>query len=377
MNEESEVPAILQLNLLRVLQASPDDSSQRVGNPRYSRLETCATAEGPRLDRRPILKVALIAASALLAPVAIPAAADLPGVFSKATPESVDDLKVIERHLSKLVPQLSLAVVHVQIGGSSGSGVVITKDGLVLTAAHVCSEPNRDARFTFSDGKTARGKTLGTNHEIDAGMMRITGEGPWPHVEMGDLDEARLGDWVLTLGHPGGFDPGRSLVARLGRIIRLRASSVQTDCTLTAGDSGGPLFDMRGRVIGIHSRISESTAENYHVPIRTYRDTWERLVNAESWGRTRRSPRSWIGIGGVDDPAGCKLEVIEENAPAAKAGLMVGDVITRINDHEIKDYSTLRQLIAEAKPGDELTVKVQREAKEVSLTVKVEARRRR
>ena len=132
---------------------------------------------------------------------------------------------------------------------------------------------------------------------------------------------------------------------------------------------------MRGRVIGIHSRISESTADNFHVPIRAFHDGWERLVKAEIWGDGRRSPRPWFGVRGTDDPAGCKVDSIEEDAPAFKAGLKVGDVITRINDHEVTDYATLRRLISEAKPGDELTVEIQRDEKEMSLTVKLEPRR--
>ncbi|MEW6156365.1 MAG: trypsin-like peptidase domain-containing protein [Verrucomicrobiota bacterium] len=300
---------------------------------------------------------------------------ELAPVFKKAKPESPQDLKSIEQHLQKLVPRVSPAVVAVQVGGATGSGVVITADGIVLTAAHVCDEPNREVRFTFPDGKTARGKTLGTNHEIDAGMMKIHGNGPWPHVQMGDLNEVRVGDWSLTLGHPGGFDPQRSLVVRLGRVIRLSAEALQTDCTLSAGDSGGPLFDMHGRVIGIHSRISESTAENFHVPIRTYRDTWERLARAESWGGEQPTARPWFGVRGVDDPSGCKIESVDENAPAFKAGVRVGDIIRKVNDREIKEFAELRQLIASAKPGDELTVHLQRDGKELSLPVKIEARR--
>ena len=336
-------------------------------NPRKrSRLGVCA--------RFALGLLALPCATTALASSAVHT--DLPSVFAKAKPESVADLRTMERHLGKLVPKLSPAVVAVEVGGATGSGVVITEDGIVLTAAHVSSEPNRDARFTFADGKTVRGKTLGTNHEIDAGMMKITDDGPWPHVEMGDLDEANVGDWVLTLGHPGGFDPKRSLVVRFGRIIRLGPEWVQTDCTLTAGDSGGPLFDMHGKVIGIHSRISESTAENFHVPIRTYRDTRERLVKAENWGG-RRSTRPWFGVLGVDHPSGCKIESVEEDTPAFKGGVRIGDIITRLNDHEVTDYSTLRRLISETKPGDEVAVKLQRDDKEVSLTVKVETRRRR
>ena len=297
----------------------------------------------------------------------------LPAIFRKAQPASLDDLKTIERHVTGMLPRLSRATVAVQIGSASGSGVVISEDGLVLTAAHVCGETNRDVRFTFPDGSTARGKTLGLNHAVDAGMMRITSPGKWPHVEMGDLGGANLGDWVLTLGHPGGFDSERSVVVRLGRIIRLAPDFLQTDCTVSAGDSGGPLFDMRGRVIGIHSRISDSTAENFHVPITPYRLDWDRLLNSESWP-VARSAAPWFGVRGIDDPAGCKIRSVGEDSPAFKGGLRVGDLLQKLNGREVSDYATLKRLVAEAKPGDQLKVELQRDGKEMSLSVKVEAR---
>src|SRR6266487_731395 len=165
---------------------------------------------------------------------------DLPAVFRKPTPASLDDLKVVEQQVNAVLARVSRAVVAVEMGGATGSGVVISEDGTVLTVAHVCDRPNRDVKFIFPDGKTARGKTLGTNHEQDAGMMKISDEGPWPFAEVGTLAETGLGDWVLTLGHPGGYDPERPMVVRLGRVIRLTPDAVQTDCTLNAGDSGGP-----------------------------------------------------------------------------------------------------------------------------------------
>src|SRR3954454_14112466 len=99
---------------------------------------------------------------------------ELPPVFAKAVPASVGELKAIEQQIKAMLPRLSRAVVAVQIGGASGSGVVVSEDGLVLTAAHVCGATNREVHFTFSDGSTARGKTLGLNNDTDAGMMRIT-----------------------------------------------------------------------------------------------------------------------------------------------------------------------------------------------------------
>jgi len=300
-----------------------------------------------------------------------------PDVFSKATPGSIADLKAMERHVQAIIPRLSRAVVAVQIGNASGSGVVVSYDGLVLTAAHVCVETNRDVKFIFPDGSTARGKTLGLNHDSDAGMMRITSPGHWPHVEVGRLDEAGLGDWVLTLGHPGGFDADRSMVVRLGRIIRLTPDVLQTDCTLSGGDSGGPLFDMRGRVIGIHSRISDSTADNFHVPISAFRLTWERLVKGESWGDDRPSPRRWtgvLGVRGVDESDGCKLTTVEEAGPGYRAGLRIGDVVRKINGQPVPNYATLKQLVAEAKAGDELKVELDRDRKPMTIRVKVESR---
>jgi len=86
----------------------------------------------------------------------------------------------------------------------------------------------------------------------------------------------------LALGHPGGFDLKRSLVVRLGRIIRLAPDALQTDCTISPGDSGGPLFDMHGRVIGIHSYISSSPADNFHVPITAYYHSWTMLVKSKT-----------------------------------------------------------------------------------------------
>ena len=199
----------------------------------------------------------------------------LPAGFGQAAPASIADLRGIEQHVRALAARVSPAVVAVEVGTGSGSGVIVLTNGLVLTAGHVCGRAGRSVQFTFHDGRTARGKTLGVSPDNDTGLMQITDRGRWPHVEMGDLTQARVGDWVLALGHPGGFDLRRSLVVRLGRIIRLDSSGLQTDCTISPGDSGGPLLDMHGRVIGIHHAISSSLAENFHVAVSAFYDDWD------------------------------------------------------------------------------------------------------
>jgi serine protease Do len=276
------------------------------------------------------------------------------------------------------VERVSPAVVAVTVDSASGSAVVISEDGLVLCAAHVGGLPDRTVFFTFPDGKTAKGKTLGTNHGTDSGLMKITEGGPWPHVPVGDLRRAELGEWVLALGHPGGFDPQRPVVARLGRIIVLTTNMLQTDCTLLGGDSGGPLFDMSGRVIGIHSRISESTEENFHVAISSFLDsTWDRLARSENWGDLRPTSRAYFGATGTNHLEGYRLERIDTNSPAARAGLMAGDIVVKFNDQAIKGFDSFQQSLAQVRPGTEVTLRIKRNNKEMTVRVTVESRGRR
>lgn len=295
---------------------------------------------------------------------------DLPVAFRKEIPASLHDLESIEEHVKDLVAKVSPAVVAVRVANGTGSGVVISEDGYVLSAAHVCDEPDLDAVFTFPDGKTVHGKTLGTNHELDAGLLKITDEGKWPKAEVGDVTRTRLGDWVLALGHPGGFDPQRSRVVRLGRVIRL-SGLLQSDCTLIGGDSGGPLFDMHGQVIGIHSRISDSTVENFHVPILAFQESWERLLNGDNWGDSRQRAQPWLGVWGLDHPDGFRVELINSNGPAERAGLKIGDVVTGINGHEIHGFDSFSKFVGRMKRGQEVTLAIKRDDLEMTMLVTV------
>jgi serine protease Do len=324
------------------------------------RADNCSLAAGAHASVSP---ASLTRSSVESQPLAV--------AFSKPTPTSIADLKNMEDRVKALVKQVSPAVVAVEVGNGSGSGVVISADGLVITAGHVFDVPNREVRFTFPDGKTVRGKTLGIDRDSDAGVMRITEQGSWPHVPMGDLKQARAGDWVLALGHPGGFDLKRSLVVRLGRIIEFDSDALQTDCTISPGDSGGPLFDMHGKVIGIHSFIASAMAENFHVPITKYSEAWDRLVRAES-SDDEPQPRAYVGASGVDDPAGCRLSKVDKNGPAFKAGLKVGDVVVKVSGRGIKASASFRRWIAESEPGETLNLEIKRGDKLLSLNVKLD-----
>src|SRR6185295_2323319 len=119
---------------------------------------------------------------------------------------------------------------------------------------------------------------LGLDKDVDAGMIKITDKGEWPAAEMAPDDSYAAGHWCAAVGHPNGYQKERGSVVRLGHVLAARRGVVQTDCTLVGGDSGGPLYDLEGRVIGIHSRIGMFITANIHVPVDTYRETWDRLV---------------------------------------------------------------------------------------------------
>jgi serine protease Do len=216
---------------------------------------------------------------------------------------------------------------------------------------------------------------VGVNFENDTGLMRITDRGTWPHAEMGDLQQACNGDWVLALGHPGGADAQRSLVARLGRIIRMDDGALQTDCTLSPGDSGGPLFDMHGRVIGIHSAISTPMAENYHVAVTAFYNGWDRLVRAPALKNKTDQSQAYVGATGVDDADGCRLTKVDKDGPAAKAGLKPGDLVVKVDGREVKRYASFWRWVAQAEPGDMLNIEVKRGDQLLSLDIKVEPTR--
>lgn len=192
-------------------------------------------------------------------------------------------LRAIEEKIKQVAVKVIPAVVNVHVGTASGSGVIVDDQGHVLSAGHVIGRPGQTAAFTFPDGTKAQGITLGTHKLSDAGLLKITSGGDWPFVEMGTSADVEQGAWVLAVGHPLGYQEGRPPVVRAGRILRAEEFVIHTDCPLVAGDSGGPLVDLEGRVVGINSRIGDSTNMNYHVPIDVFIEHWKRLVDGEVW----------------------------------------------------------------------------------------------
>lgn len=226
----------------------------------------------------------------------------LPDVLEKhRPPESVEELRQIEEHVQKVVAKVSPAVVGLLVGPGQGSGVIVKADGTILTAGHVSGKPLEKARVILRNDltKTKSGKTYGQFKSIDSGMVKLTEGENYPHVEMGKSSELKVGQWVIAIGHPGGVRSNRGTVVRVGRILFVNQLVIRTDCTLVGGDSGGPLFDMQGRVIGIHSRIGGlAISENMHVPIDTYHETWAKLAAGDSWGPDLGRFPTVVSLGG-------------------------------------------------------------------------------
>jgi serine protease Do len=300
----------------------------------------------------------------------------LPAAFDKAVPDSLQDLQDIEKHVQKLVDKVLPCTVCLRIGQGQGSGVIVDREGHILTAGHVSGDANQDAVIVMPNGSKIKGKTLGANNGIDSGMVLITEKVDFSHLEMAKSADVKKGQWCLALGHPGGHKPGRDPVVRLGRVLAVKDNVIITDCTLVGGDSGGPLFDMHGRVIGIHSRIGGKVSSNLHVPVDTYRETWARLAAGEVWGNPepffsfgKPAEEAYLGVKAKVEKTSLKILSVTPASPAEKAGLMMNDTILKINNHALASVNDLTDFLKTQRPGARITIHVQRGAETVTVPV--------
>jgi serine protease Do len=286
-------------------------------------------------------------------------------------------LQDIEDHVQQIVAKVAPATVCVRVGNLQGSGVIVDRDGRILTAAHVSGEAGREATVILADGRRVRGKTLGANKTADSGMVLITENASFIYMPMAKPADLKRGQWCVALGHPGGVKPNRPPVARLGRVQAFDAKIIVTDCAIVGGDSGGPLVDMKGRVIGIHSRIGGKVSANVHVPIDRFHDTWSRLAAGEVWGSpptgvdTIRQPEPYFGVRPIEAKNSLKIEAVTAGSPAETAGLKVNDVIVRIDNRVIATVDEFKSFVKSTKPGAQVSVFVLRGGEVVITNVTI------
>jgi serine protease Do len=297
-------------------------------------------------------------------------------------PSTLEELRELETQQSLVSKLIKKVTVNIQQGAAQGSGVIITPDGYILTAAHVAGGPGRTAWVILNDGTRLRAETLGMNRSKDAGLIRITDQSrkPLPHATLGRSSELKIGQWCIGAGHPGGWQPERGTVIRVGRIQRLspnrkQAHTLFTDCALIGGDSGGPLFTLDGKLIGIHSRIGTDVTDNMHVPIDVYNDSWDRMVRKEAWGVLPGFDPPYIGVRGGDDPdAAPVVYSVEPGGPADLADIQAEDLVLSVEKQPIKSFRELVETISSYSPGDTIVLKIRRGESTLQLPVIVGSR---
>jgi S1-C subfamily serine protease len=283
-------------------------------------------------------------------------------------PDDEELLDAYSRAVVHVVEKVGPAVVS--IGRSSrrgpagaGSGVVFTPDGYVLTNAHVAAGAEQ-LELGFTDGSTCLARLVGVDHATDLAVVRATGP-TLPHASFGSSSSLRVGQLVIAIGNPLGFSSTVSagVVSALGRTMRARDGHamegiIQSDVALNPGNSGGPLVDSRGRVIGINTAIIlGAQGISFSVPIDTA--TWV-VGELMTSGRVRRG---WLGIGGQNRPvprditrkvglehsSGVEITGFDERGPAKSAGLEIGDVVVAVDDRPVASVDDIHRALTRLK----------------------------
>ncbi|MEJ7592666.1 MAG: trypsin-like peptidase domain-containing protein [Planctomycetaceae bacterium] len=297
--------------------------------------------------------------------------------------DAADELQQRQVQLSNSLKKVREAVVGVSDGLGVGSGVIVSADGIVLTASHVVTTRNRRSRneqatITMADGRQFGATVLGKDRDSDAAVLRINelpdDKSGFPFAEMGRTSEAKVGKYCFAMGHPGGYRREREAPVRFGRILSIGHRTVVSDCAILLGDSGGPLFDMDGKVIGIHSMITSLIIENRHVAIDSFHHDWDRLLAGDRWGHLRSTDNDLVqsGFFGVQlkwkDFVPAVSQVIP-NSPAEKAGLKQGDVLLTIENSKIADRLDLSTTLDLLEEEQEIEVGIFRDGKETKIAL--------
>ncbi|MDB5984616.1 MAG: peptidase chymotrypsin:PDZ/DHR/GLGF [Pseudomonas sp.] len=268
---------------------------------------------------------------------------------------------------------------------SLGSGFIISADGYVLTNNHVIDGAD-EILVRLSDRSELKAKLIGTDPRTDVAVLKIEGK-DLPFVKIGNSDKLKVGEWVLAIGSPFGFDHSvtKGIVSAKGRSLPndTYVPFIQTDVAINPGNSGGPLFNMAGEVVGINSQIFTRSGGfmglSFAIPIDVAMDVANQL---KAGGKVNRG---WLGVViqevnkdlaesfGLDKPSGALVAQVLDNGPAAKGGVQVGDVILSANGQPIVMSADLPHLVGNMKDGSKAELEVIRDGKRQTLTVTVGA----
>jgi serine protease Do len=266
---------------------------------------------------------------------------------------------------------------------SLGSGFIISPDGYILTNAHVV-DGAMSVTVKLNDQRELNARVVGTDPLSDVALLKVAAKG-LPIVEVGDARSLRVGQWVLAIGSPFGFDHSASqgIVSALRRNLPDGAyvPFIQTDVPINPGNSGGPLIDLAGRVVGINSQIYSKSGGYmgvaFAIPVDIAMDVAKQL---KTQGHVTRG---WLGVSvqdmnqdlagsfGLAKPEGALVAEVMHDSPAEKAGLKAGDVILAFDAHKLQDSGDLPPLVAAARPGQAATLEVLRDGRRREFRVEV------
>ncbi len=265
---------------------------------------------------------------------------------------------------------------------SLGSGFIIDPSGIVVTNNHVIGKAD-EISVNLSDGTQFPAKVIGRDMKTDLAVLKVEAKKPLPFVKFGASSHMRVGDWVLAIGNPFGLGGSVSagIISAQNRNINSGPydSFLQTDAAINRGNSGGPLFDMDGNVIGVNTAIISPSGGSIGIGFAIPSDIVSNVVaQLQEFGETRRG---WLGVRiqsvtdelaesfGLLKARGALIAEVTPGGPAAVAGIKAGDVIIRFNGHDVPEMSDLPRIVAETAVGKESDVVVWREGKEKGFRV--------
>jgi len=266
---------------------------------------------------------------------------------------------------------------------SLGSGFIISQDGYILTNAHVV-EGAEEITVKFTDKRDFKARVIGTDRRTDVALIKIEATG-LPTVRMGDPSRLKVGEWVLAIGSPFGFENTvtAGIVSAKGRSLPQEnfVPFIQTDVAINPGNSGGPLFNMRGEVVGINSQIYSRTGGfmglSFAIPIDMVMDIQKQLREKGRVSRGRigvviqEVSRDIAASFGLDRPRGALVNSVEKGSPADKAGVEASDIITRFDGKPVDSSGDLPRLVGAVRPGTKVDFEVWRKGATRSLSVTV------
>ena len=267
---------------------------------------------------------------------------------------------------------------------SMGSGFVIDGTGIIVTNSHVV-EGAESIEVRFQDSSVLKAELVGRDPKTDLAVLRVKPPQPLPGVTFGDSDKLRVGEWVMAIGNPFGLGGSVSLGIVSARNRDISAGPyddyIQTDAAINKGNSGGPLFNLKGDVVGINTAIFSpsggSVGIGFSVPANTAKGVVAQLLE---FGETRRG---WLGVKiqsvtddlaesmGLARPRGALIADVTKTGPAEKSGIEAGDVVIEFNGRPVNAMRDLPRIVAETEIGKQVTVKILRKGKEMTLTTEV------